>query len=299
MESWSVKVWYKMSRAQKYQHVPPLLTCLFDTKFQNRFIKSEDVAVIKKAVGRSGTYPSRTINGNEGVNCYDGLKDGSSQCHATPSEGPGMKGLYKYYRQDIDPKYYPHYMKIINDLARTTSWTTAHFYKHLAKLFPGASSRHSLMWLGRFAILTIQFASTEHTDKKDFVKSLFDIFLRQFDELLQDEKLGGLTRDELVSARTFVEEFGVSVPTTCGYQFVPRDTNMSYKECGVEVCLLFIMGGIGMCARIHNFWTQIFMSHLCLHNTSVAIFIYKGRAYIGDCPYIDVLAWGKGPPAGS
>jgi len=291
-----VNIRWRLCNARDYMCIPPLWICLFDPTFHHRQITSQDVEIVKRAVGPQGTYPSRTVNCSTGLNCYDGFKSPSSQCHPTPSEGPGMKGLYKYYRNVIDAKFYGHYVKLITDLGNKASWMTSHFYRHLRVLFPEQNTGSALLWIGRFAILTIQFANTEHIDKRDLVKDLFQVFLNKLTTILNNPSLPKKHRDEVVHAKSFVEDFGVGVPTTCGVQFVPRNKELSYENCGVEACQLFLMGGIGMCSRMNNYWAHMFMSHVCVHQTSVPIFISNGVAYIGVCEDLDIFAWGKGPP---
>ena len=205
-----------------------------------------------------------------------------------------MKGMYKYFRQTTNSKFYPHYMKIVNDLARSTSFMTSHFYKHLRIIFPYHNDNTSLVWLGTFSILTMGFANTEHIDKRDLVNTISTLFKSEFKKLEEDESLLAMLKTAIQVAKIFVEDFGVCVPTTCGYQFVSRKLRNLYRDSGLVVCQLFLMSGIGVYSCIHNFWTQIFQSFVCNHTASVAIYILNDRASFGDCLCIDIVAWGKG-----
>ena len=204
---------------------PALYSCFFHGSYHPMVLTGAHVCLIKAAVGSQGSFPSRDIVSSTGSNSYEGDKDRNTQDHATPSEGPGMKGKYKYYRQTNDSKFYPGYMRLVNDLARTTSFMTGHFYKHLRLLFPWSNDRESAIWLGRFAIVTLLFANTEHVDKNDLISSVATLFQDEFARLLANKSLSDEGRAEVLTASQFVDDFGTSIPTTCCYQFIPRKNN--------------------------------------------------------------------------
>ena len=91
-----VSVHHKITDSHSYADYIPISMCMFDHHAHSRVMHAGDINLIKKVVGPRGTYSSRCIASYIGINCYEGIKDKTSQDHATPSEGPGMKGQYKY-----------------------------------------------------------------------------------------------------------------------------------------------------------------------------------------------------------
>ena len=120
-----VSVHYKVTNSHSYADYIPISVCMFDHHAHPRVIHAEYMNLIKKVIGPCGTYPSRCISSHIGINYYEGLKDKTSQDHTTVSEGPGMKGKYKYQRQTTKLKFYPHTMKLTNEFSNPTSYFTA------------------------------------------------------------------------------------------------------------------------------------------------------------------------------
>ena len=80
-------------------------------------------------------------------------------------------------------------MKFVNDLAESTLLLTGYFYKHLCVIFPYHNDKTSSVWLGTFAILTIGFANTKHTDRCDLVDSALTLFKNEFKKPEEDDSL--------------------------------------------------------------------------------------------------------------
>ena len=81
----------------------------------------------------------------------------------------------------------------------------------------GAMIDHHPIWLGRFSIITIIFANTEHIDKSDLIKGALTLFQDEFRTLLKDYSMTAQLREEVKVAQEYVEEFGISIPTPCAY----------------------------------------------------------------------------------
>ena len=82
--------------------------------------------------------------------------------------------------------------------------------------------------------------------------------------------------------------------TTCGYQFVGKDSDGGDDE--VEIIQYFCLRSLGMCYRIRNYWVHLFLAYTFAHYTSVALFVKNGRVYFGKHPSKSILAWGEGRP---
>ena len=88
----------------------------------------------------------------------------------------------------------------------------------------------------------------------------------------------------------------------CGYQIVDDDdSTTTYKE--VEVVQYFCCVGLGICFRIQDHWTHLFLAHCFSHLTSVPLFICDNAVHIGSYEGKVIFAWGQGnngkttPPA--
>ena len=91
-----VSVHFKITNSRSYADYIPISVYMFAHHAHPRVIHAGDIALTKKAVGPHVTYLSRSITSHIGINCYEGLKDKTLQNHTTPSEGPDIKGQYKY-----------------------------------------------------------------------------------------------------------------------------------------------------------------------------------------------------------
>ena len=62
----------------------------------------------------------------------------------------------------------------------------------------------------------------------------------------------------------------------------------------VRVCQVFVMSGLGLCARIPHFWTHNFCAGNFHHGTSMPLFIDQSRVWFGHHEKVVAVAWGGG-----
>ena len=244
--------------------------------------------VLGAAGCKRGLFASRKTNSSEGFQLYYGPRHKKSQSQQTPSEGPKEHGNYFYHRNSLNHLYWPFLAKTMNVLSQQTSHGVMYIYKYLHVLFPRDSKAVDI-FLCAVGILTMDFACTPHTDKNYKCDGFTDNFIARLNLILQCEHVVGKLKDEVLNAISFLQYWGAGVPTTCCYQYIRHDI---FHGEDIEIYHYFCMQGLDMCRRLHNFWTHTFMAYCFVHSTSVPIYIWKGKAYIGVCPGYTMLAWG-------
>lgn len=197
-----------------------------------------------------------------------------------------------YYRQQINFSFWPVVYKVVNSLSHGIQIFPHLEYFHLTMMLP-----HLMPGLGNdgdfnfclFAILTINFINCIHTDSRDRMhESVTEASIQALQKLLPCRELSTSQRRRVSSSLRHVERYGITTPTTCGYQII-RDN----REDHIEVIQYFCCYGLGTCHRVQHYWVHSFLPALFSHYTSGILYVCNGKVY-ADCKGIDILAWGNG-----
>ena len=89
---------------------------------------------------------------------------------------------------------------------------------------------------------------------------------------------------------TFVDVFGVGVPTTCGYKMIADD---EHEDCIPFILAYFIMGGFGCCVRIRSDLYHYFYAYTFSHSTAIPVVVVDDEVLYCDAG-VNVFAWGAG-----
>ena len=146
--------------------------------------------------------------------------------------------------------------------------------------------------MNRLRILTDNFHNVAHFDTMDGISedgqnSLSEIFSKLMDDIPNSDK----SIDNFIR---FLSDFGMSVHTTCSYQFPADASDACNDGCEVTVGLIFLNLGMGSCVRGRDVWSHIFYANGFVHCTAMPIFLEKNRVFFGKHPRRSVLAWGGG-----
>lgn len=293
---------YKFASAREYSEFIPLSISFYDSTIHGINIQPFFIPKLVKCLGKSGIYSSRKTMVNKGHQSYIGQRKTDQQRQPSVSEGPvdrtstgsrPRENGFIYYRQSVKALYWAFVLSLMSYLGGVTSIAPYYFYHHLAKLYRfGNNTRHHIRFC-TIAILTIDFCCSCHSDLNDLQQwCLGDMKERLINiiggfERLQDSGVH-VHSNRLAEARASLRHvlwWGVSIPTTCCYQYVMSRNN-------VEVYQWFMCPGLGTTHRIRNYWVHIMLASLFSHCTSSAIYIVDGRAYFGTCPVATMFAWG-------
>ena len=290
---------YKMTSAREYTSYPPISVGFFQSSSHVINIQQFFVDMIKKGLGRSGTYGSgRCVMKHRGGLSYLGPRKKGNMRQPTVSEGPNEPNIsreHKFYfhRRRMSHKYWPFVNGFLNLIVSGTTLAAYYIYPHMAKLFPVSNSVAHQKKFCPSGIIAIDFSSSCHLDKSDNQKAFYEsmqtrlqVVVGEFDNLIS---LGV----DILEARYQVAKnalkhilwWGVCLPTTCCYQYVGLQSN-------IEMYQFFMCPGLGTTYRIQNYWVHLFLAGLFSHCTSVPIYIVDGRAYFGKCPKVTMFSWG-------
>ncbi len=92
----------------------------------------------------------------------------------------------------------------------------------------------------------------------------------------------------------FVSHWGVSIPTTCCYQFIIPE---KLKEEQLECIQFFLLTGLGICYPIKDYWSHCFTASNFTHCTSTPLFRLGGKVYVKRPKGVHIFAWGKSGPS--
>ena len=296
-----LQVSYKFAGARCYSKCVPLSLGMFDSSFHGVKIQNSHILKILKVVRRTGTFGSRDSVSVIGSNSYVLQRKTNSQFQPSPTEEPPARNSegpqicdYIYYRQYINPLNWVFVLSFVNFLLQTTSMLPYYFLKHLAVLFSFNNDESSYIRFCSSGILTIDFYCSCHVDHhdvqmwclKDMVTRLNKIISRF--NILKEQGIP-INPLRLLEARTSLKHmlwWGVSIPTTCCYQYITTCNQ-------IEVYQWFLCPGLGTTHFISNYWVHLMLAGLFSHCTSAPIYIFDGRAYFGRCPNITMFAWGS------
>ena len=296
-------VYQKECQASDYDEYVPLSCSLFDSKTQGVQVTMTHINLIRKAIGSSrGLFQKRKRCIHGGELSYVGPRDPKSfLCQPSPSEGPSESG-YQYYQHTISHLFWPFVLSFGSLLSSRIVRVRHYIHPHLNLLrLKGDKSPMEIMNVCRLLILTVSFYCALHVDS-DEVAGGVDFFVLQLLSIINDGSVSSYHKKRAERSLSHVKEWGLGVPTTCGYQIVDdEDSTTTYKE--VEVVQYFCCVGLGICFRIQDHWTHLFLAHCFSHLTSVPLFICDNAVHIGSYEGKVIFAWGQGnngkttPPA--
>ena len=150
----------------KIQTYHPVSVSLIDPIFHPRLINQANIALLENAVGKRGSYPSRSITHSQGSTSYFGKRGPGLRSGLSPTEGPGMSTRYHYNRQNNDARYLPGLNHSVNDLASCAVKHSMKMFKD-SRVFP--SSKSNSLEICNLAICTRLYSITYHIDKGDML----------------------------------------------------------------------------------------------------------------------------------
>ena len=132
---------------------------------------------------------------------------------------------------------------------------------------------------------TISFANEPHVDSGDTftTEQTEEILLNLENAVMLTTKLGDHWNDLKANAylflqyiRKFVGTLKLGVPTTCAYQHVKLDEELTFLQ-------YFVMEGLGCSVFLEDFIGHNFIGHAFVHNTSLCLAIDKeGRVWMDN-----------------
>jgi len=298
LPDWGLMIHYSIMPVASVSMFTPMSVSLVDPATHAMQLTHDHVMVFRNAFSGVGSYPTRSICDSVGHNTYQAYKTNNSQSNLTPTEGPGQREKFRLYRQYIDPRFAPAAMAILNELSKTTFWRGA-FLFHQTLFLGGYGSSPEMLGPSRIQIETIDFDNTPHIDEYDMATKAREEDAVKTAEMVKDSPLTSpKNAGKLANYLAFVKNFGMSMTTTCCYQFVPKPSHSSNMDVlghpRVRVCQVFMMPGLGMSHRVQNYWTHTFHAASFQHNTCVPMFVSNNSVQFGSHEEWWVQAWGSG-----
>ena len=130
---------------------------------------------------------------------------------------------------------------------------------------------HNMLGVMNISLLTVNVDTNMHVDKNDrWQKEEANKVVEELVAVMDTVKPGSNAHTNASNHLQFVSEFGVSVPTTCCYQFPSDNPN-------IVVLQAFVFPYLHMCLRIHHLMTHQFYTGLVQHATCVPVFYDKSN----------------------
>lgn len=279
----------KESDMNPYSSYVPLSVSMHHPGFHGINVTREDITLLEQGFGSaSGLCSGRKRSKHHGSLSYIGPR-ASSQSQPTPTEGPRAQG-YHYYKQNISHVFWPFVLHLIMILSTNLVYASCFHHPYLSKfvykriLKEEEQKNHKMrMDLADIFIFTVNYDNTMHLDK--------DCLPHLNEWVLEENTLNTDCEQERDNLYKHIKEWGLGIPTTCGYQVLTSD-----DFADAEVIQYFCCRGLGICFRIRNYWTHLFLAHCFSHYTSTMIVLCKGFVWVGNHPNVKIFAWGKGRP---
>ena len=285
----------------------PLHTSLVDNVSHHHKLNYQEVNILKNAFGTNGQFPNRFVvplkKGEtgpretgpacQGHQTFLGKRTNTSRCGPTPGEGPRVKEKFNLYRATTNVLYLPGATHILNTLANQIFRVPSILYRALTCLLICGNPGNGFISICRIAILTINFYNKCHIDRGDALSVEKKQYYLDKAKHIRDSPLTIQSeQDRMDYFIKFIEDFGISVPTTCGIQFIRTAKGLANPKSNIIVCQVFLMLGLGLSLRMCNYMTHVFMGRVFSHCTCMPIIVVDGKAYFGSHPYIDIVSWG-------
>ncbi|EJK47316.1 hypothetical protein THAOC_33973, partial [Thalassiosira oceanica] len=187
------------------------------------------------------------------------------------------------HRQKNDPRYTPGVYKLINFLGKAALTFSMGLHYHLFHViryvldFP--FSEFGLCCLG---IITINFCNSLHVDAGDDMES--DVY-EEVKAKLELMVKTNTKRSIAQSCLDFLNWGGtVSVATTCLYQHIPDGEGGDNGNNEEEIICYFPMLSSSVSLRLKPWLVHHFFASKISHCTSVPLFRYDNKIYVGKPP---------------
>ena len=253
------------------------------------------ICLMRKSFSSSGSFGSRSCSKTSEHNTYAGCRGLNCDYIAeTPSQGPKTSSLYPYYRQNFDHRYTPGVNRVMNELAGTASYSARIFDPIMTGLLSSDMSSQEKIYICRTAIVTFGrqyhgFFNSLHVDSTDLYSK--KLLLQSMEEVRSGlESQNEVMQQKSYYAYTFMERFGLSVPTTCVYQFV--HDHVSERAHDFEVFQYFVSLGLGLCIRLSDHIAHGFYGANFVHCTPMPLIRVGNILYFKFDSYFNVFAWG-------
>ena len=284
-------IYYALVSSHELQSYTSLSTSLVDNRFHAFKIESQHVNTFNKTFTTAGTYPGR--NGGRGHNTYVGNKNTESQSIPNANEGPKMKQEMRLHRQTTNTLYYPRSLHLLTALATTIFTMTSIFHKPIDILLD--RNYYQLFTICIIHILTTNYYNFSHVDTGDRCSTeRKDKAVKRAQAIVDCPHTVQQEKNRFKNFIKFVNDYGLSVHTTCGMQLVPTEEGKLHPDARIYVCQAFLMLGLGMTIRMPNYISHTFMGGVFQHCTCVPVIIVDGMVFFGKHPYITIVNWGAG-----
>jgi len=230
----------------------PLSVGLHDSTLHGISIQPKHLQLINKAVGVGGLFTKRNRSSHSGQLSFVGPRSTKSCSQPSPTEGPNESG-YWYYRKRLSHFFWPFVLHLMMFLASRISLVSYYQYIHLSKLLPLSNDDPIRQDFCDIGILTQDYDSSLHVDQNDTLDKLDTYFKDELKMLSTTKYLSTYHQQRATHSLNHVTHWGVSTPTTCGYQVVAKKESIE-----VEIIQYFCCKGLGICYRINNYWVHLF-----------------------------------------
>jgi len=285
------KVSFQFLPARQLSDYIPLSVGLVDKSLHQITVTNNIIQRFDQCLGKNGLFSNRSRSFHHGSLSFIGPRALSTVAQPNPSEGDVTS--FWYYRKHLNQVWWCLVLKVVNALTSNLVSLPLKEFFHLTKLLPHLfpkSFMDGAREFCRFAILTINFVNTIHCDENDkYGKKIDGIVLAALSLLLSCPCLSTSLLLQVKATIHHINTFGLTSPTTCGYQLVSDN-----KE--VQVIQFFVAFGLGISYRIVDGWTHTFLAGTHSHMTTAPLFVLDGKVY-SSYKNCNILAWGKGKTA--
>lgn len=198
------------------------------------------VNIVCHAVGNRGLFGQRKRSAHCGSLSYVGPRSKNSHAMSTPSEGLTYS-KHCYYQNHASHTFWPFVLSLINMLSQSISLITYYQFAFFAKLLPLPIQSPSRKEFCDIAILTVDYSNTLHVDSNDNIPYLDNKIASDLKIIVGNEHLNCKLKMEAELALKHLSQYGMSCPTTCGYQLV-KGENISK----VDVIQFFCCRSLGL-----------------------------------------------------
>ena len=292
LPSMNRQVTYKFCPARRFYEFIPLSVGIVDKTLHGITITNSIIERIARCLGKNGLFSNRPRSPHRGALSFLGPRSLHTVAQPNPSEGDVTS--FWYYRKHLNQVWWGLVLKVIKLLTCNLKTLPILQFFHLRKVLPHLypdAFKSGIRDFCRFAILTINFVNTIHCDVNDKLgKEVDEEVLKAVRSLLTCQYLSSALLQQAKATIHHIEMFGLSAPTTCGYQITSNDD--------VQVIQFFCGFGLGICYQIKNYWSHAFLPATHSHLTSAPLFIQDDKVYstFENC---NIFAWGEGDDKGS
>lgn len=286
---------YMCTNVGAFPNHPPIASSIMSVAFMQRQISANETKLVTQAFTKHGLFPGRT--GSYGHNSYPcSIRDDETRAAMSPNAGPGTQSHHTYYRQNVKLAYLPAVWNLILDLQKVTRPRSLCMYSHI-KYTDTVLRNINTSEQEVLALLTINFASLMHTDKRDCLQSKKNEMMKEIETITNNSEIERYFPEAVQSARCLlklVEDFDHPTPTSCCSQYVV-DEGVDAQFLQVHAYFPFPNSGVGF--RILDRMTNTFLGSVSLHGSTVPVFYEnvfgEEEIHIGEHPHVSLFVWGN------